>query len=161
MDMAELEIDTEDIQTTQPTSGVAVTPVTNCCANCVEPSPNLPFFWQAGHEDQLGGWRWSSQKRVMLRLIQVRQHQTNERVWICDICYKQIHVRKQISIRYNRFEHWVYLRCACIRQAQYTDTWTHSHHHQTEKNLRQKKRDSWDQYTKSNNPVDYARFAQL
>ena len=26
------------LQTTQPTSGGAVTAVTNCCANCVEPS---------------------------------------------------------------------------------------------------------------------------
>ena len=48
----------------------------------------------------------------------------NKRVWICDICYKQIHVRKQISIRCNRIEHWVHLRCAGIRQAKYTDTWT-------------------------------------
>ena len=48
----------------------------------------------------------------------------NKQVWICDICHKQIHVRKQISIRYNRIEHWVHLRCAGIRQAQYTDTWT-------------------------------------
>ena len=48
----------------------------------------------------------------------------NKKVWICDICHKQIHVRKQISIRCNRIEHWVHLRCACIRQAQYTDTWT-------------------------------------
>ena len=48
----------------------------------------------------------------------------NKRVWICDICYKQIHVRKQISIRCNRIEHWVHLRCAGIHQAQYTDTWT-------------------------------------
>ena len=48
----------------------------------------------------------------------------NKKVWICDICHKQIHVRKQISIRCNRIEHWVYLRCAGIRQAQYTDTWT-------------------------------------
>ena len=24
---------------------------------------------------------------------------SNKRVWICDICYKQMHVRKQISIR--------------------------------------------------------------
>ena len=47
----------------------------------------------------------------------------NKRVWICDICHKQIHVRKQISIRCNRIEHWVNLRCAGIRQAQYTDTW--------------------------------------
>ena len=48
----------------------------------------------------------------------------NKQVWICDICHKQIHVRKQISIRCNRIEHWVHLRCAGIRQAQYTDTWT-------------------------------------
>ena len=47
----------------------------------------------------------------------------NKKVWICDICHKQIHVRKQISIRCNRIEHWVHLRCADIRQAQYTDTW--------------------------------------
>ena len=49
---------------------------------------------------------------------------SNKRVWICDICYKQIHVRKHISIRCNMIEHWVHLRCAGIRQAQYTDTWT-------------------------------------
>ena len=48
----------------------------------------------------------------------------NKKVWICDICHKQIHVRKQISIRCNRIEHWVHLRCAGIRQAQYTDIWT-------------------------------------
>ena len=46
----------------------------------------------------------------------------NKQAWICDICHKQIHVRKQISIRCNRIEHWVHLRCAGIRQAQYTDT---------------------------------------
>ena len=48
----------------------------------------------------------------------------NKKVWICDICHKQIHVRKQISIRCNRIEHWVHLRCGGIFQAQYTDTWT-------------------------------------
>ena len=50
------------LQTTQPTSGVAVTVVSNCCANCVEPprpqqwGPDLPFLgmpvmrtrWMAG-----------------------------------------------------------------------------------------------------------------
>ena len=46
----------------------------------------------------------------------------NKKVWICDICHKQIHVRKQISIRCNRIEHWVHLRCAGIRQAQLTLT---------------------------------------
>ena len=49
---------------------------------------------------------------------------SNKRVWICDICHKQIHARKQISIRCNRMEHWVHLRCAGIRQAQCTDTWS-------------------------------------
>ena len=44
----------------------------------------------------------------------------NKKVWIYDICHKQMHVRKQISIRCNRIEHWVHLRCAGIRQAQYT-----------------------------------------
>ena len=38
------------LQTTQPTSGGAVTAVTNCCANCVEHSrpqqwgPDIPFY---------------------------------------------------------------------------------------------------------------------
>ena len=42
------------LQTTQPTSGGAVTAVTNCCANCVEPSrpsnggPIYRFFWASG-----------------------------------------------------------------------------------------------------------------
>ena len=49
---------------------------------------------------------------------------THKRFWICDICYKQMHARKQISIRCNRIEHWVPLRCAGIRQEQYKDTWT-------------------------------------
>ena len=50
------------LQTTQPTSGGAVTVISSCCANCVEPprpqqwGPDLPFFgmpamrtrWMAG-----------------------------------------------------------------------------------------------------------------
>ena len=114
--------------TTQPTSGGAVTAVTNCCANCVDRSPSqqygadLRLFRQAGHADPLDGWRCSSQKPGD---VETNPGPTsNKRVWICDICYKQIHVRKQISIRCNRIEHWVHLRCAGIRQAQYTDTWT-------------------------------------
>ena len=64
------------LQTTQPTSGGAVTADSSCCANCVEPprpqqwGPDLPFF---GHADPLDGWRCCSQKRVMSRPIQVRQ----------------------------------------------------------------------------------------
>ena len=67
------------LQTTQPTSGGAVTVVSSCCANCVEPprlqqwGPDLPFFGHPGHADPLDGWRCCSQKRVMSRPIQVRQ----------------------------------------------------------------------------------------
>ena len=67
------------LQTTQPTSGGAVTVVSSCCANCVEPprpqqwGPDLPFFGHAGHADPLDGWRCCSQKRVVSRPIQVRQ----------------------------------------------------------------------------------------
>ena len=49
---------------------------------------------------------------------------TPKQVWIYDICHKQIHGRKQISIRCNRIEQWVHVRCAGIHLAQYTDIWT-------------------------------------
>ena len=49
--------------TTQTTSGGAVTVVSSCCANCVEPP----------HADTLDGWRCCSQKRVISKPIQVRQ----------------------------------------------------------------------------------------
>ena len=53
---------------------------------------------------------------------------TCKQVWICDICHRQIQVMKQTSIRCNRIEHSVHLRCAGIRLAQYIDTWTcHQH----------------------------------
>ena len=85
--------------------------------------PDLPFFW-ACRPCGPAGW-------LALLLTKAGDVETNpgpttlnKKVWICDICHKQIHVRKQISIRCNRIEHWVHLRCAGIRQAQYTDTWT-------------------------------------
>ena len=57
---------------TQPTSGGAVTVVSSCCANCVEPPrPRFTVFGHAGHADPLDGWRCCSQKRVMSRPIQV------------------------------------------------------------------------------------------
>ena len=71
------------LQTTQPTSGGAVT-ANSSCANCVEPPcpqqwvPDLPFFGHAGHADPLDGWRCCSQKRVMSRPIQVRQLYTRK-----------------------------------------------------------------------------------
>ena len=112
------------LQTTQPTSGGAVTADKNCCANCVEPSrpqqwgPDLPFIGHAGHADPLDGWRCCSE---LAGNVETNPGPTtvNKRVWMCDICHKQIHVRKQISIRFNRIEHWVQLRCSVIRQAEY------------------------------------------
>ena len=67
------------LQTTQPTSGGAVTADSSCCANCVKLSrpqqwgSDLPFFGHAGHVDPLDGWGCCSQKQVMSRPIQVRQ----------------------------------------------------------------------------------------
>ena len=88
--------------------------------------PNVPYFGQVGHADT--GW-------LALLLIKAGNVKTNQgpttshkRVWICN---KQIHVRKQISIRCNRIEHWVHLRCAGICQAQYTYTWTCHLHRQS------------------------------
>ena len=85
--------------------------------------PDLPFVW-ASRPCGPPGW-------LALLLTKAGDVETNpglttshKRVWICDICYKQIHIRKQISIRCNWIEHWVHLRCAGIRQTQYTDTWT-------------------------------------
>ena len=96
------------LQTTQPTSGGAVTADSRCCANCVEPSrtqqwgPDLPFFWACEPAGCLA-----------LLLTKAGDVETNpgpttlnKQVWICDICHKQIHVRKQISIRCNRMNTW-------------------------------------------------------
>ena len=114
---------------TQHTSGEAVTAVTNCFENCVETSGpqqwviNLPFF---GASRTCGPVGWLALLITKAGDIETNPGPTtvNKRVWICDIYHKQIHVRKRISIRCNRIEHWVHLRCAGIRQAQYTDTWT-------------------------------------
>ena len=59
------------LQTTQPTSGGAVTADSSYCANCVEPprpqqwGPDSPFFGHAGHADPLDGWCCCSQKRIV------------------------------------------------------------------------------------------------
>ena len=93
--------------------------------------PDLPFF---GASRPCGPARWLALLLTKTGDVETNPGPTtsNKRDWICDIGYKQIHVRKQISIRYNKIEHWVHLRCAVIRQAQYTDTWTcHPHRHNT------------------------------
>ena len=89
--------------------------------------PDLPFFGHAGHADQL--------ELLLTKAgdVEINPGPTtlNKKVWICYICHKQIHVRKQISIRCNRIEHWVHLRCAGIHQAQYTGTWTYHLHRES------------------------------
>ena len=121
------------LQTTQPTSGGAVTAVINCCANCVEQHPPPPPF-------PPGPQQWGPDiplfDKMTMRMVGAAPHKSgwcrdesrsdnsNKHVSIYDICYKQIHVRRQISIMCNRIEHWVHLRSSGIRQAQYTDTKT-------------------------------------
>ena len=88
---------------------------------------NLPVFWACRPCGPAG---WLAMLLTKAGDVKTDPGPTtlNKKVWICDICHKQIHVRKQISIRCNRIEHLVHLRCAGIRQAQYTDTWTYTCH---------------------------------
>ena len=91
----------------------------NRCANC----PDLPFFF-ASRPCELSGL-------MTLVLIKAGNVETNpgpttarKHVWISNICHRQIHVRKQISIWCKMIELWVHLRCAGIRLSQYTYIWT-------------------------------------
>ena len=91
------------LQTTQPTSGGAVTVNTNSCANCVEttsPQQRDPIYRFLGASRPCGPAGW-----LALLLIKAGDGNTNpgpttshKRVSIFDICYKQIHVWKQTSI---------------------------------------------------------------
>ena len=103
-----------ELQTTHPTSGGVVTALTNSCANYVKTSrpqqwgPNLPYLGKPAMRN--AGW-------LALLLIKPGDVETNpgpttthKQVWICDICHKQIHGVKQMSIRCNRIEHWVHLK---------------------------------------------------
>ena len=112
----------EELQTTQPTSGGAVTSVWQI----VSMGARLPFLASR----PCGPAGWLAMLLIKAGYVETNPGPTtlNKRVWICDICYKQIQVMKQISIRCNRIEHGVHLRCAGIRQAQYTDTWTYHLH---------------------------------
>ena len=98
------------------------------CANCVDPSrpqqwgPDYRFL--ASRPCTPAGW----QAMLLIKAGNVETNPgpttTRKQVGICDICHRQIQVRKQISIRCNRIEHWVHLRCTGIRLAHYTETWT-------------------------------------
>ena len=117
------------LQTTQPTLGVTVTVVwQTLCKLCrLFPSPAIGHLWAS---QSCGPAEW-----LVLHLIKVGDFETNpgptntcKQVRICDIYHRQIQVRKHLSMRCIRIEHWVHLRCANIRLTQYTDTWTcHQH----------------------------------
>ena len=83
----------------------------------------LPFFWASW---QCGPAGWLAKLLIKAGDVETNPGPTTSRkqVWICDICHRQIQVRKPISIRCNSIEHWVNLRCTGIRLAQYTDTST-------------------------------------
>ena len=116
--------------TTQPTRGGAVTAVCQTlfklCRALSPPviGPRLPFFL-ASRPCGPAGW-------LAMLFINAGDDETNpgptttcKQVWICDICHRQIQVRrKQISIRCNGIAHLVPLRCAGNPLAQYPDTWT-------------------------------------
>ena len=97
------------LQTTQHTIGGSVAAVTNCCANCVKPSrpqqwgPDLTF---CGASRPCGPAGWLALLLTKAGYVETNPgpSTSNKRVWICDILYKQIHVRKQISIRCNMIE---------------------------------------------------------
>ena len=76
------------------------------CIRTLNSMTRIPLYTQAPNNTAYK--RWSCHKQV----------------WICDICHKQIHGRKQIFIQCNMIEHWVHLRCAGICETQYTDTLT-------------------------------------
>ena len=106
------------LQTTQPTSGGSVTADINCC--------NGARFTVLGGIRPCGPAGWLALLLIRAGDVETNPDQTtsHKRVWNCDICYKEIYVRKQISISCNMIEHWVHLRCTGIRLAQYTDTLT-------------------------------------
>ena len=91
------------------------------CANCVDPSGPQQWepdyrFW-ASRSCGPAGW-------LAMLLKKAGDVETNpgpttirKQVWICNICHRQIQVRKHISVRCNSIEHWVHLRCAGIRLA--------------------------------------------
>ena len=95
------------LQTTQPTRGGAVTALWQTLYKLCRPLPptamgdRLPFFGQA-RPCGPAGW-------LAMLLIKARDVETNpgpttirKQGCICDICHRQIQVRKQISIWCNR-----------------------------------------------------------
>ena len=114
------------LQTTQATIGGAVTEVINCCANCVETirpqqwRSNLQFLGKPAIRTRyMAG---ATPKKAGAVETNPSPTTTHKQVWICGICHKEIHGRKQIYISCNRIEHRVHLRYAGIRQAHFTDS---------------------------------------
>ena len=101
-------------------------------ANCVDPS--RPQKWGTDYRvwasRPCGPAGWLAMLLIKAGDVETNPGPTTTRkqVWICDICHRQIQLRKPISIRCNIIEHWAHLRWPGIRLSQYTDTWTcHQH----------------------------------
>ena len=112
------------LQKTQSTRGGAVTVVWHTlCKLCMSLPPQQcgPDYRFLGKSVmRTDGW-------LVLLLMKAGGVETNpgptntpKQVWIC--------ARKQISIRCNRIEHWLHIRYAGIRIAQYAYTWTGHQH---------------------------------
>ena len=120
--------------TTQPTRRGAVTPVWKSSVHIVSthhaPRNGGPIYRFFGESRPYGPAGWLALQLLKAGYVETKPGPTttHKKVWICDICHRQIHIRKQISIRCNRIVHWVHLRGAGIHRAQYADTWTYHLH---------------------------------
>ena len=107
------------LQTTQPTRGGAVIAVWQALYKLFIPSRPQQWgpdyrFWASRPYGPAG---WLAMLPIKAGDVETNPGPTttHKQVWICDICHRQIQVRKQISIRCNRIEHWVHLRSTIYR----------------------------------------------
>ena len=97
-------------QTTQTTRGGAFTAVWQTLCKLCRPIPPqamggpITVFGQA---EKCGPAGWLTMLLIKASDVETNQGPTTTRkqVWICDICLRQMQVRKQISMRCNRNEH--------------------------------------------------------
>ena len=79
------------LQMTQPTSGGAVTANSSCCANLPAPAMGARFTVFLGML-AMRTHRMAGAIAYKSGCCQDQSRSLNKKVWICDICHKQIHV---------------------------------------------------------------------
>ena len=98
---------------------VVTTVVTNCVENsCTQQwGSDLPFLGES-RLCRPAGWL----AVLFITMVHVETNPgpttTHKQVWVCNICHKQIHGRKQISIRCNRIEHCMHVRVSAKHNIQ-------------------------------------------